>query len=139
VTFLGVHLLNLSRLPEPPLEPNHSALEGGLMHPRLSLQGRLSIDGWHSIVEGRGSGLNSPRTPRTAGHGRRSSLYRAQTSVLFNAFEDGDEEPADNVGLHQLREEDESEDDDANERTRLQSSRPIKSLSRSNSHSTTPR
>lgn len=51
VTFLGVHLLNLSRAPEPPLhhhhllqDPPHSALEGGLMNPRLSLQGRMSID-----------------------------------------------------------------------------------------------
>ncbi|RXW15402.1 hypothetical protein EST38_g10448 [Candolleomyces aberdarensis] len=43
VTFLGVHLLNLSRTPEPPIDhdhgPPHSALEGRLMHPRPSLQG----------------------------------------------------------------------------------------------------
>lgn len=133
VTFLGVHILNISRLPEPPLDRAHSALEGGLMNPRLSLQGRLSIDGWHGIVDSR---VDSPRTPRTAGHGRRSSLYRQQTSTLFNSFE-GEEDVGDNVGLHQLREEDESDDEsvDADERTHLQQNISKPNLSRSNSRS----
>ncbi|KAG2003516.1 DUF803 domain membrane protein [Coprinopsis cinerea AmutBmut pab1-1] len=99
ITFLGVHLLNYSRAPEPQ-HPDHSALEGGLMNPRLSLQGRMSIDGWADT--GR------------AGHGRRSSLYRSQGNTLFNAF-DEHEDVAGNgeaVGLRRLREEDEEESDD---------------------------
>ncbi|KAF8906746.1 magnesium transporter NIPA-domain-containing protein [Gymnopilus junonius] len=99
VTFLGVHLLNLSRVPEPPLDHingqphSHSALEGGLMNPRLSLQGRMSLDGWN-VPADRGmdihmGGVNAGRPGR---HGRQSSLYRAQSTTLFNAFEgpDGD-------------------------------------------------
>ncbi|KAH0834720.1 magnesium transporter [Lanmaoa asiatica] len=34
VTFLGVHLLNLSRKPDPPKANGHSTLESGLMNPR---------------------------------------------------------------------------------------------------------
>lgn len=121
VTFLGVHILNLSREQEPPLD--HSSvgpLESGLFHPRLSLQGRMSADGWTP---------QSPRTPggsRLNGHGRRSSAYRNQTSTLFSAFEgEEDGEPLESaMSLHQLREEDEEFDDngdDATERTRLRS------------------
>ena len=95
ITFLGVHLLNISRVPDPPLDhlngqPNsHSALEGGLMNPRLSLQGRMSIDGWN-VPADRGmdihmGGVGGGRAGR---HGRQSSLYRAQSTTLFNAFED---------------------------------------------------
>ena len=46
-TFLGVHLLEISRKPDPTAAgPGHSALETGLMNPRLSIHGRMSIDGW---------------------------------------------------------------------------------------------
>jgi magnesium transporter len=132
VTFLGVHLLNLSRAPEPPLPAAHSALESGLMNPRLSISGRMSIDGWGAV----------PLTPHSAnypngfGHGRRSSLYRAQSQTLFNAFEHDDELPP-SPALHRLEEADDEEDDDedANERTRLKSPR----LSRHNSRSNSPR
>ncbi|KAF8872421.1 magnesium transporter NIPA-domain-containing protein [Infundibulicybe gibba] len=135
VTFLGVHLLNISRTPEPPLDQNghHTTLEGGLMNPRLSLQGRTSLDGWGG----------APDAPRPNGHGRRSSLYRAQTSTLFNAFEE-DEQGSESVGLHQLREESEDEDEDADERTRLRKSEPSQGVparqsgSRSHSHSPIP-
>ncbi|GLB39141.1 putative DUF803-domain-containing protein [Lyophyllum shimeji] len=140
VTFMGVHLLNISRQREPGLG-EHSTLEGGLMHPRLSLQGRMSLDGWHN-VDTRIGAAPSPR-----GHGRRSSLYRNQTSTLFNAF-DQHEDP-DAVGLQQLREEDESDDEDhADERTRLNKTAPLpppsmngnggQSGSRSQSHSPIP-
>jgi hypothetical protein len=106
VTFLGVHLLNISRQPEPPLRENgHSALENGLMNPRLSLQGRISIDGWNGVSDIRGDG--------SSGHGRRSSLYRAQSTTLLNAFEEDDPNA---VALDELHEEDE---DEADERTRL--------------------
>lgn len=47
----------------------------------------------------------------SASHGRRSSIYRAQNSTLFNAFEE------DGVALSQLDEEEESEDEPANANT----------------------
>ncbi|KAF5383146.1 hypothetical protein D9615_005014 [Tricholomella constricta] len=113
VTFMGVHLLNLSRQSEPALG-EHSTLEGGLMNPRLSLQGRMSLDGWNS--DSRVGPAPSPR-----GHGRRSSLYRNQSSTLFSAF---DEHDPDSVGLQELREEGES-DDDVDERTLLNKGTPL--------------
>ncbi|KZV99644.1 hypothetical protein EXIGLDRAFT_724644 [Exidia glandulosa HHB12029] len=88
-TFLGVHLLNHSRAPEPPRGEQAVPLGNGVLHPRLSLS------------------LESPRVSSSA-HGRRSSIYR-----VFDADEEGEE-----VGLRTLREEDE-EDEDADERTRL--------------------
>jgi len=118
VTFIGVHLLNASRTPEPIRENGHSALESGLLNPRLSLQGRMSSDGWNTLSGTRGDGaLNS------TGHGRRSSLYRAQSTTLFNAFEDD----PDAMALDELHEED--EDDEADERTglNLHGSRPSRS------------
>lgn len=119
VTFIGVHLLNASRKPEPTYRENgHSALESGLLNPRLSLQGRMSSDAWNTLSGTRGDGaMNS------SGHGRRSSLYRAQSTTLFNAFEDDPEA----VALDELREQD--EDDEADERTRLNlpGSRPSRS------------
>lgn len=89
-TFLGVHLLNHSRAPEPPRgDASAAPLGNGVFHPRLSLS------------------LESPRVA-SGGHGRRSSIYR-----VFDADEEGEE-----VGLRTLREEEE-EEDDADERTRL--------------------
>ena len=102
-TFLGVHLLNISRRPDPApgnSDASHSLLEGGLMNPRVSISGRLSTD---SAWSGHG------QSPFSSGHGRRSSLYRSQNAQLHNAFEE------DGVGLELLREEDEGGD----ERTRL--------------------
>ncbi|TFY71298.1 hypothetical protein EVG20_g1691 [Dentipellis fragilis] len=135
VTFLGIHLLELSRKPEAPITTGHTALDGGVMNPRLSLQGnRPSLDGW----------AGPPGTPGLAGvgHARRSSrtsLYRSQTATLFNAFEDDAAERGDAVGLRPLDEDDGESDDDeleaANERTRLRG----KNGSRSHSHSHSPR
>ncbi|KAL0958012.1 hypothetical protein HGRIS_000186 [Hohenbuehelia grisea] len=106
-TFLGVYLLNISRKPEPPPGQNgHSTLEGGLMNPRLSLQGRPSLDGWDT---GRGDSR----------HVRRTSSSRGAN--VFNAYNDEPGAHRDDVGLHELREVDES-DDDADERTHLNSS-----------------
>ncbi|KAF8555483.1 DUF803-domain-containing protein [Imleria badia] len=135
VTFLGVHLLNLSRQSDPPKANGHSALEGGLMNPRMSLQGRPSLDGWGGTSELRSDGvLNS------AGHGRRSSLYRAQSNTLFSTFEE--EDGIANMPLSQLRESEEEEvdgtedDSDADERTRLHSEHRVRpSVSRSHSNS----
>lgn len=132
VTFLGVHLLNISRQPDPILPQNghHTALETGLMNPRLSLQGRASLDGWAHRPE---------EVPLVGRHSRSNSLYRSQT--LFNAFEEGGE-GTEAGGLHRLREEDEDEDEDADERTHLRSAaeqsvyeRQSKHGSRSHSHS----
>jgi len=94
ITFLGVHLLNLSRKSEsPPLdESTHTLLEGGFMNPRLSLTGRMSTDSNWSAHGG-------PSWP--TGHGRRSTLYKSQDAQLHHAF--GDE----GVGLELLREDDE--------------------------------
>lgn len=147
VTFLGVHLLNLSRTPETPLfDQHHSTLEGGLLNPRLSLQGRMSLDGWTGTENG-----HPPTPSRMNGHGRRSSLYRAQSTTLFNAFEE-EEVRTESMGLHQLsgvhESEEEDEDDDADERTRLRGKAVAKgkravdeqrrSGSRSHSHSPNP-
>jgi hypothetical protein len=129
VTFLGVHLLNISRKPDPPHMPTgHTTLESGLMNPRLSLQGRMSLDGWAGVSDIRPDGAL-----QSSGHGRHSSIYRAQSTALFNAFEE--EETTDNVPLSQLRESEEEYeyDSDADERTRLHSERSSVSRSHSNS------
>lgn len=116
VTFLGVHLLNISRKPDSvELDAQHSALESGIMNPRMSLQGRMSIDGWNGAA-----GTDIGGAPATPGHGRRSSLYRSQTTTLFNAFEE--EEGHETLALSKLPEEADDEDDfdeDADERTHL--------------------
>lgn len=134
VIFLGVQILMLSRTDEPPLDPNHTSLESGVMNPRLSLQGRMSLDGWNEVVgtptsarhhirnsSSGGGGVGIPSTPTSGRHGRNNSLYRAQSATLFNAFED-DEPQRLNAHppqeLHDLREEDD-EDDDVNERTQI--------------------
>ncbi|KAJ7484342.1 magnesium transporter NIPA-domain-containing protein [Mycena latifolia] len=108
VTFLGVHILNLSMIEESAQAVDDDGLGG------VTLEGRLSLDGWHGIRRDSMSlGMPSPR-----GHGRRSSLYRAQSSTLFNAFGAGAE--GESVGLQRLREEDEEEwNEDADERTAL--------------------
>ncbi|KAG8834961.1 hypothetical protein FRC17_006264 [Serendipita sp. 399] len=114
VTFFGVHLLNISRIPEPPpLTSDHeslasAALETGMMHPRMSISGRLSQDGWPPST---GIAFNG-------GHSRRESLthpvvpngIQRSHSLAFSE-EDGA------MRMERLREEDEEED--ADERTRL--------------------
>lgn len=136
ITFLGVHLLNISRQESAaaPADPAHSALESGLMNPRLSFQGRTSWEAWGSEAE----------TPRSARHGRThgrrgSSLYRNQAATtLFNAFEQEEQVMnrsntvpnghgighvrGESLGMQKLREVDEfpeEEDEDADERTGL--------------------
>ncbi|KAG8216370.1 magnesium transporter NIPA-domain-containing protein [Butyriboletus roseoflavus] len=130
VTFLGVHLLNLSRKPDPPKANGHSTLESGLMNPRMSLQGRPSLDTWGGTSELRSDGIL-----HSASHGRQSSLYRAQSDTLFDAFEEG----VASMPLTKLQESEEEEDvdgteddSDVDERTRLHSDhrlRPIVSRS----------
>jgi hypothetical protein len=116
VIFLGVHLLEHSRGPELPLPGGHSALDAGLMQPRLSISGRASMDGW------------PPGSPTAVAlgaraHARRGSGARGSRDgrVLFNAFED--ELPPANASLARLPEEEdedeESDDENATERTAL--------------------
>ncbi|KAF8156809.1 magnesium transporter NIPA-domain-containing protein [Crassisporium funariophilum] len=174
VTFLGVHLLNLSRQPDPPLDhPNgqahsHSTLAGGLMNPRLSLQGRMSLDGWNGSGDRGGMDVHMGSVNgRTGRHGRQSSIYRSQTTTLFNAFEEPEGENggmppsvASNLSqhrkqqsvtdLHQVREVDEWAEDaedgeDADRRTLLKKGKtrthptpPSLGSSRSHSHSPVP-
>lgn len=136
VTFLGVHLLNLSRKPDLPKANGHSALEGGLMNPRMSLQGRPSLDTWGGTSELRSDGIL-----QSASHGRQSSLYRAQSNTLFDTFEE--EGGVTSMPLSRLRESEEEEDvdgteddSDVDERTRLHSEHRLRpSVSRSPSSS----
>ncbi|KAF9045765.1 DUF803-domain-containing protein [Hymenopellis radicata] len=107
VIFLGVHILNLSRDSNAALELNGYTApptEDRFVPSHRTLTGRLSIDGWHGIVDA------PPETPRTATGGRR---YHSTT--LFDGTE--------HVGLSDLREEDEEteddDDDDDDERTHL--------------------
>lgn len=113
ITFLGVHLLEISRKPASYQGANgHSALEGGLMNPRLSISGRMSIDGWEGAA-GTPIGSVPPRSSASAGHLRRGSGQH-RNNTLFDALEEEDA-----VGLEQLPEVDEDYDEEADERTRL--------------------
>ncbi|KAL1747418.1 magnesium transporter NIPA-domain-containing protein [Schizophyllum fasciatum] len=117
ITFLGVHLLNYSRdLPiEYPLDETHHA-EGGVWAPRLSLQGRMSTDGWD--LEAPPGSAGGMRRQRSGGHGRGGSFGR---QTLFDAYG-----PRDAVGLADLREESESEDENADEHTHLRSASDVR-------------
>jgi hypothetical protein len=121
VIFIGMHLLELSRKPA---VTGHNALEHGILHPRLSLQGRSSIDSWTA-----GAAVTSSPGLQF-GHARRSSR-----ATLFDAFEDPPNGSAHALGLQSLREED-AEDDEleaATERTRLRAEER-----RSRSHTGSP-
>jgi len=95
------------------------------MNPRLSLQGRMSLDGWNGAADrGMDIHMGGVGGGHPGRHGRQSSLYRAQSTTLFNAFEgtDGDavipngSAPHHKRGLstdlHQLREAEEWEEDE---------------------------
>ncbi|GJJ10624.1 hypothetical protein Clacol_004851 [Clathrus columnatus] len=116
VTFLGVHLLNISRTDaddtEGSIPSRRHSLEHGILDPR-SLTSRLSNDGWpatpHAI------GLNG-----APGHTRRSSRGSIQRNGLGGGnvtLFDGD------MPLGELREEDDISDEETNERTQLNPSK----------------
>lgn len=111
VTFIGVHLLNITREPDlPPLSadnPNHLPFDNGLMYPRMSVSGRLSQDGWP---------LSAGGIYPNGGHSRRGSVN--VPGVDRHGF--NEDESA--VRLERLREVEE-DDEDADETTRLRSSR----------------
>ena len=139
VILIGMHLLELSRKPA---VTGHNALEHGILNPRLSLQGRSSIDidGWGPSSAG--AGATSASSGLNFGHARRSSRNLASSHAhaqpLFDAFEYEDAPPngsAHALGLQSLREED-AEDDEleaATERTRLRAEGRL-----SRSHSSSP-
>ncbi|KAE9390308.1 DUF803-domain-containing protein [Gymnopus androsaceus JB14] len=106
VTFLGVHILDLSRSAndDASVQPPRSAVpgEGGFFMPRQSLGDRTSLDGWD---------------------GRISHHRRTSSANLFDIDGGGFQSSQSNneqVPLYGLREEDEWEED-ADERTRLAS------------------
>lgn len=124
-TFLGVHLLEISRKPEPslPSAGGHGVLDSGLMNPRLSIGGRMSIDGWNGAA-GTPIGGTLPFSDRQ-GH------RRGPSQTLFNV---DDDELGDAVGLSDLPEADEQDDDDfVDERTHLRSDERWKGPRRQNS------
>jgi len=121
VTFLGVHLLNLSRKSAD--SEHHSALESGITNPRLSLSGRMSLDGWNGVA---GTPLGAHR------HGRQNSLGRSHGTTVFDEGEaNGD------MALSELPEVDEDDYDDADERTRLRTPRDPRIMG-TRSHSNSP-
>jgi len=139
VILIGMHLLELSRKPA---VTGHNALEHGILNPRLSLQGRSSIDidAWGPSSAGAASS-SAPSGGLNFGHARRSSrnLNSSHTHSLFDAFEYEDAPSngsAHALGLQSLREEDQEDDEleAATERTRL---RAEGRLSRSHSGSPT--
>ena len=132
ITFLGVHLLEISRKPSGMHGVNgHSALEGGLMNPRLSISGRMSIDGWNGV-----GNTNIGGTTPTSGHARRGS--GRHNTTLFSALDE--EDGIDAVGLERLPEADEDSGEESNERTHLKSARSQQnSRSGSRSGSNSPR
>lgn len=109
---MGVYLLNMSRKPEPPHHAS-SSLESGLMNPRMSMSGRMSIESQGAPLWNYASVGQAPPAyaeGQTAQHGRRSRLFREQNSTLFNAFEE------EGVALTQLPEESDEDDDEARDR-----------------------
>jgi hypothetical protein len=104
----------------------------------------MSLDGWNVSSDRGGIDIHmggvaaGGRPPHVGRHGRQSSLYRAQSTTLFNAFEgEGDAHAQlpntsvhpnprhgrqQSTDLHQLREAEEWEEDEgdmADERTSL--------------------
>ncbi|KAH6905330.1 magnesium transporter NIPA-domain-containing protein [Coprinopsis sp. MPI-PUGE-AT-0042] len=124
ITFLGVPPSSTTHArPEP--EHDHSTLEGGLMNPRLSLQGR--------IVHGR-MGRWSANATRSGGPTCPAVIVVPLTKYdLFNAFdehEQGGEGEWEALGLRRLDEDDEDDEDDDDdvaldyhERTQLRSAK----------------
>ncbi|EJT99301.1 DUF803-domain-containing protein [Dacryopinax primogenitus] len=111
ITFLGVHLLNMNHKPDfPDPDQPHVPLEHGLMNPRLSISGRMSID--------------SPRTTEWTPHHthRGGSGYRMHNggSASGSGWGIGNgnitQEP--DISLDEVREEEE-EEFEGDETTRL--------------------
>lgn len=103
------------------------------MNPRLSIQGRMSIDGWNGaggtpMGGGHHSRLSDSINDRSpfSGHSRRGSSGFRGPQTIFNALEDEDDGlGGDSVGLERLAEVEETFHDDdfdgVDERTHLRS------------------
>ncbi|KNZ57717.1 hypothetical protein VP01_208g4 [Puccinia sorghi] len=108
VTFLGVYLLNISRLdPTGTAQNEDRSLESGVMHPRMSLNAsRLSMSSEQPLTHHpihrsyHRSTMHSSANPF-------NSAYRSQDSVLFEAF------PEESVGLTLMNTSEEEEDDES--------------------------
>jgi hypothetical protein len=90
----------------------------------MSMSGRLSVDSnggaWNYASVPSGANYAPDGSVHSAGHGRRSSIYRAQNSTLFSAFEEEG-----SMALSDLPEEDENSDEEHSR------DRPIKAQGRS--------
>jgi len=124
VTFLGVHLLNISRSEAEAqgMPPNTEHLQN-VMNPRLSTS-RLSLDGgWPASPHA----LRPNGMPAHVGTGSRGSLYGSggTGTTLFTTYE-GEAEGA-GVPLSRIGEDDDHEDEgyaeDSDERSRLNPSK----------------
>ncbi|KAJ9118142.1 hypothetical protein QFC22_004045 [Naganishia vaughanmartiniae] len=107
VIFMGVYLLNISRQPE---VKHHSAIESGIINPRMSMSGRPSMDAASTPLWGGASASYNSDGLHEQEHGRRSHTFRQQNSTLFNAFEEEE-----SVGLRPLREDFEEDEEDSDD------------------------
>ncbi|KAJ9099804.1 hypothetical protein QFC21_003803 [Naganishia friedmannii] len=111
VIFMGVYLLNISRQPE---VKHHSAIESGIINPRMSMSGRPSMDAASTPLWGGVSASYNSDGTHEQEHGRRSGMFRQQNSTVFNAFEEEE-----SVGLRPLREDFEEDDEDSDDVRRI--------------------
>ncbi|EFP84049.2 uncharacterized protein PGTG_09762 [Puccinia graminis f. sp. tritici CRL 75-36-700-3] len=115
VTFLGVYLLNISRLdPTGTAQNQDRSLENGVMHPRMSLNAsRLSLSSEQPLTHHpihrsyHRSSMPSSANPFHPSPKGQLGAYRSQDSVLFDAF------PEESVGLTLMNTSEEEEDDDS--------------------------
>jgi hypothetical protein len=115
VTFLGVYLLNISRLdPTGTAQNQDRSLENGVMHPRMSLNAsRLSMSSEQPLTHHpihrsyHRSSMPSSANPFHPSPKGQLGAYRSQDSVLFDAF------PEESVGLTLMNTSEEEEDDDS--------------------------
>ncbi|KAI7943199.1 hypothetical protein MJO29_013043 [Puccinia striiformis f. sp. tritici] len=112
VTFLGVYLLNISRLdPSGTATNTDRSLENGVNHPRMSLNAtRLSMSSDQALTHHpihRSYHRSSNPASANPFHHQSSHYHRSQESVLFEAF------PEDSVGLTLMNTSEEEDDDDS--------------------------
>ncbi|KIK70307.1 hypothetical protein GYMLUDRAFT_34798 [Collybiopsis luxurians FD-317 M1] len=134
VTFLGVHVLDLSRranleIDESASQPLRSSVPGetGFFIPRPSLADRTSLDWWDGARHGNGSAPGGFRSGYGFSHHRRTSS--ANLFDIHDIQEDAFRPPRqthEEVALYGLREEDENEDERENERERLASGQRLR-------------
>ncbi|WAQ92501.1 hypothetical protein PtA15_16A409 [Puccinia triticina] len=115
VTFLGVYLLNISRLdPTGTAQNQDRSLESGVMHPRMSLNAsRLSMSSEQPLTHHpihrsyHRSSMPSSANPFHSSSNGHLGFRRSQDSVLFDTF------PEESVGLTLMNTSEEEEEEDA--------------------------